>query len=117
MITVLKNEGKTLACKLEGKIHSNDYAVLTPLLEEKISEFGSANLLLIAEGVKGETVSAMKKDAKFGFGPYSKVAKFALVTDQEWLRAAVHLMSPFTSTVEKVFDLDQQTEAEAWLEE
>ena len=115
MIKVMKQQDQTVIFEVEGKINSSDYEVLTPTVEEVVDKHGYANLLLIAKGVKGETLSAMKKDAKFGFGVYKDVKKFALVTDQEWLRAAVHIMSPFTKTEEKVFDLDQQSEAETWL--
>ncbi len=116
MFKVVKENNQNIVFKASGKIDSSDYEVLVPNVEKVIKKFGHANLMIIADGLKGETIGAMGKDMKFGFGPYLKVKKFALVSDQEWLRAAVHMMSPFTKTEEKVFNLDKKEEAELWLE-
>ncbi|GAB89043.1 STAS/SEC14 domain-containing protein [Gordonia rhizosphera] len=115
MFTVVKEQGPNVIVEAEGMIHSSDYDVLTPTLEGVVKEHGHANLMIIAEGLKGETPRAMTKDAEFGFGVYKDVKKFALVSDETWLRVAVHMMSPFTGTEEKVFGLDERADAEAWL--
>ncbi|MCA9343145.1 STAS/SEC14 domain-containing protein [Candidatus Saccharibacteria bacterium] len=116
MFKIIKEQNQNVIFEASGKIAANDYEVLTPTVKKIIDKYGHANLMIIAEDLKGETFNAMSKDMKFGFGPYLKVKRFALVSDQEWLRAAVHVMSPFTKTEEKVFNLDQKDEAEAWLE-
>ncbi len=115
MLKILSEDKNNLIIDAEGEIQAEDYENLTPVIEKMAEEYGSANLMMIARDIKGETWKGMKKDADFGFGAYKKVEKFAIVTDQEWLKIAVNIMSPFTHTKEKIFSLDEEDEAREWL--
>lgn len=114
MFKIAKEDGVVVVIEAEGKIGADDYDVLVPAVEKTVKEQGYANLVLVTKGLKGETLGGIKNDAKFAFSEYNNVKKFALVTDQDWLRAGLKIMAPFTRTEEKIFDLDQQDEAEAW---
>ena len=115
MFKILSENKNYLIINAEGEIHAEDYKNLTPVIEKMAEGYGNANLMIIARDIKGETWKGMKKDADFGFGAYKKVKKFAVVTDQEWLKIAVNIMSPFTHTKEKIFSLDEEGEAHKWL--
>lgn len=110
----MKEIGSTVVVEAEGKIDASDYKILVPAVERIVKEHGHANLVLVTRDLKGETLGGMKNDAKFAFSAYKDIKRFALVTDQDWLRAGLKIIAPFTHTEEKIFALDQQAEAEAW---
>ncbi|MCA9344885.1 STAS/SEC14 domain-containing protein [Candidatus Saccharibacteria bacterium] len=116
MIKLVKQNKQNIIFNVEGKLQIDDYAVLTPTIDKAIKEYGYVNLMLVDKGFKGETARAIGKDMKFGFNSYSGVKKLAVVSDKEWIRMAVNMMSPFTKTEEKIFGLDEQDEARSWLE-
>ena len=116
MLTLVEENNHNIIFEVEGKLKLDDYAVLTPVIDKVIKEYGFANLMLLDKGFKGETSRALSKDMKLGFKTYSGVKKLAVVSDKEWIRMAIHMMSPFTKTEEKIFGLDEQDEARSWLE-
>lgn len=118
MIEILPQSTETcIGFKVSGKVTSEDYDVLLPVLDDAISAHGQINLLAEMGDLKGWAgLDAAKADFKLGTQQYRQVEKAAFVGDEKWQEWMVKVFSLFTRrTHERFFKSEQLDEAWQWV--
>ncbi len=108
-----------IGLRAAGKLTVDDYrAVLEPALREGV-ESGEMRLMFVLADFDGLEAGAWIEDAKTGLRTWvrdhSAWKRFALVTDVEWVAKATRMFAWMTPGEVKVFGLDQEAEARAWV--
>lgn len=100
-----------------GRIDQTAYEkTLIPLFEETLKREGKVNILsVLGPDFKGITAGAAYEDAKFGLTHLSDFARFAVVTDIEWVRVAVNMFSPFMHKRMRLFQITELDAAKEWI--
>lgn len=109
----------TIGFRTSGEVTREDYRdVLEPALREAV-EAGEVRMLYVVPLEFKMSLGAYGEDAKTGFqlglGHLSAWKRMALVTDVEWVKRAIHLFAWMAPGEVKVYDLDQEEEAKAWI--
>ena len=115
VIPGLPNDVVALAAK--GEITARDYReTLEPLVAEKLKRHDRLKFLLVA-GPDYESYSpaAAWDDARFGFSHFTTFSKIALVSDVDWMRAAVKLFGPIMPGEIMVFHMSEIEDAKTWI--
>ena len=100
-----------------GQVTATDYeSVLIPAIESTIEKRRSVRLLYqIGPAFAGFTAGAMWDDAKVGLAHLKAWEKVAVVTDVEWIAAAVKLFGFAMPSTVKVFPNAQYADAVHWV--
>lgn len=120
MIKILPQSSEScIGFHVSGRVTSEDYNVLLPLLDEAIAASGRINMLVLMRDFEGWVgLEAIKADFELGTHQYRYVEKTAFVGKQKWLEWAVWIMDPFTRrTDERFFSPAQLEEAWQWVKE
>ena len=120
MIEILPQSTDTcIGFKVSGKVTSEDYDVLLPVLDKAISAHGKINLLVEMGDLKGwADLDAAKADFKLGTQQYRQVDRAAFIGDKKWQEWMVKMLDPFTRrTDERFFTFEQRDEAWRWVQE
>lgn len=106
-----------IALDVVGKISSEAYRdMLVPLVSEKLKRHDKLKTLVrIGPEFEGYTAGAVWDDARLGLGHLTTFAKVALVTDIDWLRHSTKFFGHLTPAQVLVFDIDDMSDAEAWI--
>jgi len=107
----------TVAMRGTGTVTLHDYqTVLTPAVQQATAGGRKARLLLVlGEGFEGYDPGAMLADTALGITHLGSFEKLGVVTDEEWLRRAVHLFGGLIPGEVRLFPVASQAEAEAWI--
>lgn len=120
MIEILPQSTETcIGFKVSGRVTSEDYDVLLPVLDTAISAHGKISLLAQMGDLKGwADLDAAKADFKLGTQQYRQVEKAAFIGDKKWQEWIVKILDPFTRrTDERFFTSEQLDEAWQWVQE
>jgi hypothetical protein len=109
----------TIGFRASGKLSSEDYKdVLVPTLREAV-ESGEVRMLFVLEDFEELEPRAwledMKTGVELGFLKRSAWKRSAIVSDAEWVKKAFRMFAWMTPGEVRVFDLDQEDEARAWV--
>jgi hypothetical protein len=109
----------TTGLRASGKLSVEDYReVLEPTLREGVGS-GELRLMFVLTDFDGLEPGAWIEDAKTGLGAWvrdrSAWKRFALVSDVEWVAKAMRMFIWMAPGEVRVFDLDQEDEARAWV--
>jgi hypothetical protein len=112
-----KNEGKTLAVHVSGKLIKDDYDHFVPEFDRLVALHGKLRVLFDMSEFHGWTVGAMWEDTKFAMHHFSKIERLAIVGEKKWQEGMATFCKPFTKATVKYFDHTDAVEADRWLEE
>lgn len=104
-----------LSLKPVGKLTHEDYALMTPLLENAIKDIESPHItaLIDATEMQGWELRAAWDDFKLGMKHGRKFDKVAIFGEKNWLETASNIGSWFVSGEVKYFS--DRTDAVTWL--
>lgn len=108
---------KTVAFKLSGKLHDEDYKSFVPTLETILGTEGKLRLFAQFENFHGWDMHAMWDDFKFGLKHYSDFERIAMVGDKRWEKWMSQVCKPFTKATVRYFDASEVDDAWVWLRE
>ena len=100
---------------VEGKLTKEDYDVLIPFFENRITEFGGMSLLCDMTQFTGIEVSAFWEDFKFSIQHLRDFKRIAIVGDQRWLDWYTTIMNPLLKTELYYFPLALINDAWEWV--
>lgn len=100
-----------------GQVTRHDYrTVLEPVVEQALGQHDKLRLYYqIDPGFSGFEPGAVWEDAKVGAAHLLRWERIAVVTDIDWIRHAVGAFSFVMPGMVRVFSLDQQAAARAWI--
>jgi hypothetical protein len=109
----------TFGLRAAGELTVEDYReVLEPTLEEA-SASGEVRLVFVLTEFDGLARGAWVEDVKTGLRAYVRERgtwrRMALVTDVEWVAKAMRAFAWMAPGEVRVFELDEQAEATAWV--
>ena len=121
MVTVIEaSDPATLAFRISGRLTRAEYQdVLLPPVRATIERGGDIRMLAVIDDFQGLEAGALLQDliaaAKLGSGQRSHDARFAVVSDTEWVRRAIGLSGWLVPGEIRVFAPVERSAAEAWL--
>lgn len=109
----------TIGFRASGKLTSEDYReVLAPTLREAVDS-GEVRMLFVLSDFDELEPRAWIEDAKtgleLGFLKHSAWKRSAIVTDADWVSKAFRMFAWMAPGEVKVYGLDQEEEARAWV--
>ena len=109
--------GGTVAMRGTGMVTLDDYrTVLTPAVQRATSGDRKARLLLVlGEGFEGYEPGAVLADTALGVTHLGSFERIAIVTDEDWLQRAIHLLGGLIPGDVRLFRVAAQADAEAWI--
>jgi hypothetical protein len=109
----------TLGFTAKGTVTANDYeSVIIPAVEELFSRKGKVRFLYhLGEDVKGFESAAMWDDTKLGLKHLQGWERMAIVSDIEWIRAAIKIFGLVIPGHVRVFHNNELAEATRWISE
>lgn len=108
-----------VAVKGSGKVTAKDYDdVLVPSIEDKLGKHKKIRMLYeLGRDFSGFTPGAMWDDAKVGIRHITAFEKIAVVSDIEWIHAAVNVFAFLIPCPARVFGTAELNEAKHWVSE
>jgi hypothetical protein len=109
----------TIGFEAIGEVEDDDWEhAVEPLLRQEIAEGRDVRLLYLlgpqARQVEGD---AMAADTGFRAGHASSFERVAVVSDEDWMRAAIRVLSALLPGKAKSFRVRDLDAAKAWLTE
>lgn len=106
-----------VAVNVSGEVTGDDYKnVLIPAVEEKIQKYGKVRILYhMDEELEWFTLNAMIEDAKVGIQNLTAFEKIAVVSDVDWMNAAVEIFKFIVPFPVRNYRNEELPEAEAWI--
>jgi len=103
----------------KGTVTANDYeSFIIPAVEALFSRQRKVRFLYhLGEDFSGFEVSAMWDDMKLGLKHLSGWERMAVVSDVEWVRAAIHIFGLAIPGHVRVFHNSELAEAKRWIKE
>jgi len=109
--------GRTLAFRMSGKLHDDDYRHFVPIVESAIEAHGKVRLLAQFADFHGWDMHALWDDTKFSTKHCLDVERVALVGDRVWEKWMASVCKPFTHAKVEYFDVNDFQRAWTWLAE
>ncbi|WP_026073240.1 STAS/SEC14 domain-containing protein [Nodosilinea nodulosa] len=108
-----------LAMTAHGQVTGEDYeTVLIPAVEARLKQHEKIRLLYqLGADFTAFNIEAMWDDAKVGLQHLTAWEKIAVVTDQDWIRAATKVFGFALPCPVKVFTNAQLAEAKIWIQQ
>ena len=107
----------TIGFEAIGKVEDDDWEdAVEPLLRREIADGHSVRLLyLLGPGSGDVEGDAMAKDTKFRARHASSFERVAIVSDEDWMRPAVKVLSVLMPGHARAFPVRELDAAKAWL--
>jgi len=118
MIELLPNlPSEVVGFIASGRVTAEDYeSVVFPAIQSKLKEHAKVRILYqLGPRFSGFTAGAMWDDARVGLAHLSAWEKIAVVTDVDWVRAAVGIFRFVIPCPVKIFSNAQLAEANDWI--
>ncbi|QCR24528.1 STAS/SEC14 domain-containing protein [Pontibacter sp. SGAir0037] len=109
-----ESRGDLVAFKLSGSVDKQDYAVMLPVLDEKIKQYSKINVYAEVQEVDTYSLRALWDDLKYDFKHAADFRNVAIVGDKKWLDWLTVMATPFTTAKVKYFEPAQRAEAMQW---
>jgi len=104
-----------VAIRISGHVDKNDYAVMLPVLEERIKQHHKINVYAELQDVEAYTLKALWEDVKFDIRHAADFRKAAIVGEQKWLDMLTTVASPFTTAKVRYFNFKDRDQALEWV--
>lgn len=104
-----------VAVEISDKIEKEDYEQLTPLIEQKINQYGNVKMYFELDDIDKMDVSTMWKELKFDGKNSDKVSKVAIVGKHKREKFLTQIKSMLTSGETKFFKPTDKDAAIKWL--
>jgi hypothetical protein len=103
----------------KGTVTAKDYeTVIIPAVEELFTRKGKVRFLYhLGEDVTGFEAAAMWDDTKLGLKHLQGWERIAIVSDTEWIRAAISIFGLVIPGHVRVFHNNELAEAKRWISE
>jgi hypothetical protein len=103
----------------KGTVTAKDYeSVIIPEVEELFSHMGKVRFLYhLGEDVTGFEAAAMWDDTKLGLKHLPGWERMAIVSDIQWVRAAIKIFGLVIPGHVRVFHNNELVEAKRWISE
>ena len=111
------SDGNLLHVKVTGKLTTEDYEALAPVVDKQIQEHGKIRAIFEMNDFHGWTAGALWEDLKFDFKHWKDFERLAMVGEKKWEAGMAAFCKPFTSAKIQYFDHDKLDEAKAWIAE
>ena len=112
-----QSHGNTIGVVASGKLTHEDYQWFAPQLEDILTEYGTAKILLDMEDFHGwEPKAAWEDLIFFGFKHNKDIERVAMVGDKDWERWLANASNPFMHAEMKYFEHDQLNDAWHWVD-
>ena len=118
MLEVIPNMPENvLGVNAKGKVTGEDYdRVLIPAVEDLLKRHKKIRVLYqLGPDFSGFTTEAMWDDAKVGIRHITAFEKIAVVSDVDWIVAAVKIFAFVIPCPVKVFSNEEYFQARAWV--
>ena len=118
MITLIEGlPDNVVGFEASGEVRAGDYDdVLDPAIRAATGAHDKIRMLyVLGEDFEGYSGGAMWEDTKLGLTNWTEFERIAVVTDHDGYRGAVRAFGWMIPGELKTFDLDDRSEAEAWI--
>lgn len=115
--TLAAPNSKTLAFKLSGKLHDEDYKTFVPVVDAAVAKQGKIRLLAQFHDFHGWDLKALWDDIKFSTTHCTEIERIALVGEKKWEEWMSKVCKPFTMAKIRYFDAAEIDAAWKWLQE
>jgi hypothetical protein len=108
-----------LGFNAKGTVTANDYeSIIIPMVEELFSRLEKVRFLYhLGKDFTGFEAAAMWDDTKLGLKHLQGWERMAIVSDIEWVRAAIKIFGLVIPGHVRVFHNNELTEAMRWISE
>lgn len=100
---------------ISGHVTNAELEARLKAVRDDVEAHGKTRILEFIEHFTGIEPAALWTDVKLGMPLANKVTHVAIVADQAWVRAFVHLGGLFTRAQIKIFEPGQAAEARGWI--
>ncbi len=118
MITFLEGfPDSVLAFSATGRVSGEDYTrVLVPAVEDRLTRHSRIRLLYeLGPEFSRFTATAFWDDAKLGMHHLHDFERIAMVTDVDWIRRMVEVLSPLVDGEVRLFSYAERDQAHEWI--
>lgn len=112
----LNANGKVLEVAVSGKLTTESYAELVPMVEGIIKQYGKLRILFVMHDFHGWTAGALWEDTKFELHHFRDIERLAIVGESKWEQGMAVFCKPFTSATIKYFDIAKIADARDWIQ-
>lgn len=120
MIKMIPNlPDNVLGFNAKGRVTASDYKkIIIPAVETLLSRRGKARFLYqLGDDFSGFEAAAMWDDTKLGFKHLAGWERIAIVSDVEWIRAALRIFGLAIPGHIRIFHNRELAEATRWISE
>ena len=100
---------------VEGQVTGKDVSLVYDKIAVDIAHHGKIKVLERIGSLSGVEPAAIWADFKLAPSLLGKISHAAVVADQKWIKAGVGVARHFIPTELRQFNLDEMTQARAWL--
>ena len=107
----------TIGLVAEGEVTSSDYtSTIEPAVDAALADHDKLRMLyVLGKDFTGYSGGAMWEDSRLGMTHLTSWERIAVVADQAWIRHAVNVMGHLIPGSVRVFTLDEEPQARAWI--
>lgn len=113
----LKADQNKIYTTAVAKLDDADYNKLLPFVRQKVDEFDTIRWYFEMREFEGWNPISAWRDVKFDFGHPGYFKRIAMVGEKDWQEWMTQIMKPFTEADIKFFELKDQDDARAWIDE
>ncbi len=106
-----------IALKASDKISADDYKKIQPLLQKTVKDYGSLDLYIEIDNIKGIQPMAWWEDFKTYFNYVSDINKIAVVGEDSWTKGITTIIKPFVKGEVRYFSADNSLDAKRWIDQ
>lgn len=107
------------AFRIDGRIHKPDIEAMARIVGQGFDTLDEIDMLIVITRWDGMDIGAAFDPKMMGTQARANahVRKYAVVGAPGWAKAMINLFSPLTPVEEKTFDLPEEAQAWAWVNE
>ncbi len=101
----------------EGDVTAADYTeTIDPAIEAMLADHDAVRLLyVLGDGFTGYSGGALWEDGRLGLAHLTRWERIAVVTDHTWIGHTVNVLGHLLPGALRVFALDDESDARAWI--
>lgn len=116
MVRQIESPDKILSIGVSGKITSEDYKWINPLLEKHKNSYGGIFLYMELKDFKWASAEAFWEEIKTDIRFLNDCRKIAIATDDKWMGKMSNFLGKITPIEISIFHLNDRGKAFAWLQ-
>lgn len=118
MLRILgQTQDNIIATKAIDKLTKSDYAMLLPVLVNRLQTYKKIRWYFEMENFTGWELEAFWQDVKFDIQHADDFEKIAMVGEKKWQERMTDLMKPFSEAEIKFFELEDRKIAFEWIKQ